>query len=259
MARREERQAIKARRASGVLALYEQLLYGPYAPPEIKPGSCLIDECHGSVEVGGYTDAAQPWPYRAKVGGKAPSLILCGDLVRAVRMESSLAVSYWWGVSIEMVRQWRRALGVGRMTPGTETAYKTLMPGKMPDEVVAAGRAKLSDLETRAKMSKSQRARQPETFETSVAGLLRAAKRLKSDAWKQAASERTARHWESGVRARQPVWTDAKIAALAQLKREGKTDRECAAEIGVTIQAIRGARKRAKTDPRFAPCVSAVR
>jgi hypothetical protein len=35
-------------------------------------------------------------------------------LARAIRHESAAAIRHWWGVSVGVVRHWRKALGVGR-------------------------------------------------------------------------------------------------------------------------------------------------
>jgi hypothetical protein len=43
---------------------------------------------------------------------------LCDGLVEAVRRESGVAVAHWWGVSSDVVRKWRRALGVGVVNEG---------------------------------------------------------------------------------------------------------------------------------------------
>jgi hypothetical protein len=60
------------------------------------------------------------WPRVIPIGMKSgPSLLLAYDLERAVRLESAIAVAYWWGVTQATVSRWRRALGVGRMTEGT--------------------------------------------------------------------------------------------------------------------------------------------
>jgi hypothetical protein len=61
-----------------------------------------------------------PWPKVIPLGQRSqPSLLLAGDLERAVRVESVAAVCYWWGVSGRTVWNFRKALGVGRMTEGT--------------------------------------------------------------------------------------------------------------------------------------------
>lgn len=48
------------------------------------------------VKVDGLTDAPVIWPVTQKAGPR--SLILCGDLVRAVQTESVPAVAAHWGV-----------------------------------------------------------------------------------------------------------------------------------------------------------------
>lgn len=93
------------------------LLHGPYLPPKTRRGRRLFCEVRGTVEVGGYSDGPVPWP-RVKKGG-VHSLILCGDLVRAVRHESAQAVAHHFAVSKSTVRKWRRALDVPEHNEGT--------------------------------------------------------------------------------------------------------------------------------------------
>jgi hypothetical protein len=78
------------------------LLAGPYRPPRVRRGGKLFCEVHGTVTVGGYHDGPVPWP-RDRKGG-LPSLVLCGDLVAAVRAESAQAVARHFGVSRGVVR-----------------------------------------------------------------------------------------------------------------------------------------------------------
>jgi len=92
-----------------------QLLSGPYNPPRARRGGHLVCEMRGTVKVGGYSDGPIPWP--VKWGTR--SLILCGDLVDAVRQESEVAVGHHWGVSIKVVQNWRRTLGVEFYNSGT--------------------------------------------------------------------------------------------------------------------------------------------
>lgn len=63
------------------------------------------------------SDAIIPWPTAKKTGRR--SLILCGDLVRAVKSESVAAVMAAWGVSRGTVLGWRSSLQVARVTAGT--------------------------------------------------------------------------------------------------------------------------------------------
>jgi hypothetical protein len=52
------------------------------------------------------------------------TLILYGDLARAVRRESAVAVAHAWGVTAQTVTKWRRALGVPRATEGTSRLHR---------------------------------------------------------------------------------------------------------------------------------------
>jgi hypothetical protein len=83
--------------------------------------------------VGGYSDGPIPWP--VKWGSR--SLILCGDLIDAVKQESEVAVGHHWGVCIKVVQRWRRALGVEIYNPGTRvlqhrSALENMTPASPP-------------------------------------------------------------------------------------------------------------------------------
>src|SRR5262245_45972864 len=97
-----------------------QLLFGPYVPPRTKRGKFLFCEMRGTVKVGGYSDGPIPWP--VKWGTR--SLILCGDLARAVRVESAQGIAHHWGVRPPTVTKWRTALDVDRDTAGTRDLYR---------------------------------------------------------------------------------------------------------------------------------------
>lgn len=75
------------------------------------------------VLVGAISDGRIQWPLAKKSGRK--SLILCGDLVRAVRHESVQSIVFWWGISAQTVKAWRRSLGVDRDTAGTKKLLGT--------------------------------------------------------------------------------------------------------------------------------------
>ena len=97
-----------------------KLLFGPYRTPRCKIGGTLRCTMRGQVIVAGLTDAPISWPYVPNRGGNGyPPLILCGDLVKAVRQESETAVAYWWGVTVQTVWKWRKALNVESQTEGT--------------------------------------------------------------------------------------------------------------------------------------------
>jgi hypothetical protein len=94
-----------------------RLLFGPYRPPRCRLGRILKCAVRGEVIVCGMTDARIPWPVGKR--GRARSHVVCGGLAQAVRRESNLAVSHWWGVTPHTVSIWRKALGVAQVNPGT--------------------------------------------------------------------------------------------------------------------------------------------
>src|SRR5437773_2389945 len=109
-----------------------ELLSGPYNPPRARRGGHLFCEMRSTVKVRGYSDGPIPWP--VKWGTR--SLILCGELLDAVKQESELAVGHHWGVSINVVQNWRRALEVETYNPGTRmlqhrSGLENATPAKM--------------------------------------------------------------------------------------------------------------------------------
>jgi hypothetical protein len=48
------------------------------------------------VVVGGMTDSPIQWPFVKKKGRR--SLVVCGDLVKAIAVESEIAVAHYWEV-----------------------------------------------------------------------------------------------------------------------------------------------------------------
>ena len=67
-----------------------------------------------------------PWPTGKVPGNINPSMIVCRDLLKAIRKEASVAVICWWGVSEPTAKKWRKLLGVPRRTPGTIKVYGIL-------------------------------------------------------------------------------------------------------------------------------------
>jgi hypothetical protein len=94
-----------------------RLLFSPYRPTRCRIGRVLKCEVRGEVIVCSMTAGRIPWPVGKRA--RARSLVVCGGLARAVRRESNLAVSHWWGVTPHPVSIWRKALGVGPVTKGT--------------------------------------------------------------------------------------------------------------------------------------------
>jgi hypothetical protein len=68
-----------------------RLRYGPYAPPKCRIGGWLTCRLRSRVRVVAISDARIQWPMTRHVNGGNATLILCGDLVKAVRRESTTA------------------------------------------------------------------------------------------------------------------------------------------------------------------------
>jgi len=85
-------------------------------------GDPAVCKVRGPVKIIGLTDARIPWPI-GKMCGKEDrrnsGVILCGDLVKALKREATSAVCYWWGFSQITVWRWRKALGITGPTEGT--------------------------------------------------------------------------------------------------------------------------------------------
>jgi hypothetical protein len=95
-----------------------KLRFGPYRAPRYRVGHVVWDEYRGDVRVVRMSDGRIPWPIGQK-GTRRLNLILCGDLVRAVKRESRIAVMYWFGVGSDTLWLWRRELGVALSNEGT--------------------------------------------------------------------------------------------------------------------------------------------
>ncbi len=206
-----------------------ELIAGPYQPPACRVGDWIDDEIDGRLEVGGWTTAPISWPRRKKTG--RASLILTEELARAVRTESSEAISFWWGVSTAKVWMWRKALGVGRVTDGTRKLLQERTG--VPPEAAARGRAAASAPEVLARMAKTKRGR-PAARQTREA-LLMAAKGKKPPGWGIKANawmlgrELPALHYGP--------WTEDEDTKLRELAHRQASD--IAALLGRTIAAVR--------------------
>jgi len=95
-----------------------------YATPRFRYGKFVMCEMRGEIKIVGLTDAPIPWPIGKK--GRHKAIVLYGDLVEALRRESSQAIQYWFGVGSFTVWKWRKALGVGFATEGTSRLLSEL-------------------------------------------------------------------------------------------------------------------------------------
>lgn len=168
------------------MAAANSFIAGPYVAPSVRAGDVLSDAIDGDVEVGGYSDAPLPWPRRKKSGRH--SLILCDDLVRAVKTESSEAVQYWFGVSAVTVWKWRVALGVDRQNnTGTQKLYRDLMPSKLTPKRTAKGRETIASTDAVERMTATKRGKP--AHPNTKAALLKAAKAPKPEGWGKRANQ----------------------------------------------------------------------
>lgn len=121
-----------------------RLLHGPYNAPKTRKGGMLTCLVRGKVRVDGISTARISWPMATppKRGGRK-SLVLCGDLARAVRMESAQAVVFWFGVFPSIVRLWRRALGVERNNDGSQKLRAKLWKDGGVGKAIHEGRDRL--------------------------------------------------------------------------------------------------------------------
>lgn len=211
-----------------------RLLYGPYRPPCCKVGEKLTCEYRDrEVKVTGISNAHISWPV-ARSGSRS-SPIVCGDLVRAIRTESEVAVAYHWGVRYGTVWKWRRALGVPRMTNGTRRLRIELTSEIFTPEFRAKAREAMQRPDVRAKLSilRKGRRQHPNTVEA----CRKLGQRPKSQAWKRGLSERSKRMWENpeahGLPPRRQ-WSEHELALLGT-----DSDKAIAKALGLPLGIVK--------------------
>jgi Helix-turn-helix domain len=112
-----------------------RLLHGPYKPPLVRVGRTLQCQIRGNLVVAKFSDGRIPWPMARNamnLGKGSAMYILCGDLARAIRSESVIAICYWWGVGSVTVAIWRRLLGVQKFNEGTLHLWSCWRKPKLP-------------------------------------------------------------------------------------------------------------------------------
>jgi hypothetical protein len=95
-----------------------KLHFGHYRTPRFKYDAIVTDEIRGDVKITGLSDARIPWPL-AKKKGRRPTPWVNRTLARAIRLESTPAIRYWFGVTAWQASVWRKALDVEENNPGT--------------------------------------------------------------------------------------------------------------------------------------------
>jgi hypothetical protein len=139
-----------------------KLLFGPYAAPRFEYGRPMDCAVNGSVIACGLSSGRIPWPVgKRHRGSRGRFLIVTGDLEKAIRTESGVAICYWWGVSEFSVSRWRRELGVGRITEGTRRLYRDYAQEPAGQDALEKAIARAREPAVRAKMGAARRGRPP--------------------------------------------------------------------------------------------------
>jgi hypothetical protein len=216
-----------------------KLHHGPYVPPKCRVGDKLPCEYRGrELVIRGMTDAPIQWPCARRAPRASP--ILCGDLIRAVRCESEVAVAYHWGVNVATVWAWRRALNVPRTNEGTRRLFVAYTPERLTPDVRAMAREAMGSPEVRDKIRASKVGKP--LHPNMIAAQREAARRPRSAEWKRAQSERMKEVWGRPEEHGLPPchrWTDEEIALLGR-----EHDSAVAERLGVPKYTVENKRRR---------------
>jgi hypothetical protein len=200
-------------------------LLGSYKAPRFRYGQAVFCELRGWVTVVGLREAPIPWPVGKR--GKATTLILYADLERAVRRESAVAVARWWGVSVQTVCVWRKALDVPPMTEGTRRLLRAHAAEPPAQRARRKAWAKARDPRRREKIAAAKRGKpRPAHVGEAVRRALRG--RQLSEATRRKMSEAHRRRGTRPPKAGRP-WSAEEDALLHELmpaevaKRTGRT------------------------------------
>jgi len=131
-------------------------LHGTYRTPRFRLGATVTCKVRGELRIVGVTDARIPWPL-GHSGRGARSLVVYGDLARAIRRESVSAICHWFGVHDLTVWKWRKALGVPERNYGTRKLWEANMAAGSYLNGVKAGTAKARDPVRRATIAAALR------------------------------------------------------------------------------------------------------
>jgi hypothetical protein len=213
-----------------------KLLGGPYRPPKVKRGGKLFCEIRGTVTVGGFRNGPVPWPY-SKQRGCPP--ILCGDMIKAIKFESRLAVCHHFLISREIVRAWRRALNAPVFTEGTRRLHGAIANNRTDDRIVRAREASKTPAAL-AKASASLKGRIQSA--KTITAVRKAAKRPRSKAWKIKMAEYWRRRGHPPGHPELRFWTPDEDALLGT-----DTDSAIARRLGRTLKAVNQRRRKIGT------------
>jgi hypothetical protein len=192
-----------------------KLIDGPYYPPRTDRGRFMVCQLRGTVKIGGYSDAPIPWPriWRRR------SLVICGDLLRALRTESVYAVSYHWGLSRAIVSCYRQQLSIPRLNPGSYRLFR---------QVIESARTP----EARAKQSAAREGKPSTESARDRERLRRIQRRPKPIQFRRRMSERLRRRFDRLGPFR--PWTPKELAMIGTM-----SDRKVARRIDRSLSAVR--------------------
>jgi len=114
------------------------LRFGPYRMPRFRIGGKLDCKHSGPIRVVAISNAPQQWPLGQVPGHRIP--VLCGDLVLAVKSEAASDVAIAWGVAVNLVTKWRKALRV-RESAGERLLRSERIKASDPKRARRIGRA----------------------------------------------------------------------------------------------------------------------
>jgi Cro/C1-type HTH DNA-binding domain len=204
-----------------------KLLHGPYLPPKTQRGRRLFCEIRGTVVVGGYHDAPISWPF---VKQRGCPLILCGDLVKAIRRESRSAIMHHFGVGREMVRRWRRTLDVPWWPEGSRRLMGRIENIRTDDRLA---RARINSRKPAALAKSSAKLKGRIIPPHVIEAVRKAAKRPRTEVWKKKMSAYWHRRGHPPGHPELRFWTADEIALLGT-----EADEEISRRIGRSASAV---------------------
>jgi len=193
-----------------------KFIAGPYEPPLVPIGRWLKCKVRGLLRVGGYTNALIPWP---TAEGNARQLILCGDLVRALRTESGRAVCFHFGISHSTMSFYRKRLEVERYNAGSLRLQRRNV------ELARSPKA-------RAKMSRQREGRKDLMRPADRRRLWRIQKRPKPLAWRRKMEVFWRRRY--ALIGKPPNWSEEELKLIGT-----RPDREVARTLGRSLLAVK--------------------
>jgi hypothetical protein len=195
---------------------------GPYRPPKLPRGGFLKCAVRGKTRVCGYSNGLIPWP----VSWRHPKqLIVCGDLLEALRRESVRAIVFHFGISHATASKLRTLLGIERYNAGSMRLFWRNVNLARTDEA-------------RKKMSRAREGKPSRESARDRERLRRIQRRPKPEVWKRKMSAL----WQKRFRlvGRPKRWTKQELAMIGT-----RPDREVARMLGRSVAAVR-AKKFAK-------------